>query len=550
MNPSALEAGTPLAVDDAIAPAAPSNSGGQVVRYALAMALGTTSSRVLGLVREIIFAALFPRAVTDAWIAAFRLPNMFRRLFGEGSLSVSFVPVFVEARVRDDGSGRRARVLMDGFFTLLVGFLATLTVLGILFPEPVLRVLLDPEYVAQTEKFLLTVHMARIMFGFVFLICVYAYFMGILNALGVYGLPAMAPMLFNVAMIVSTLLPTDRFSSVGDGLAWGVIIGGVLQAGLLVPALMKRGYLPRLSFHWNADIAKVLTNMVPGLFGLGLLQITTLVNMRFASQLGEGPISWINWADRLLELPLSLISVSLGTALLPTLSDLWARGHKEKMSETMNFTLRLNVYVCMGAALGLYFLAEPIVRVIFEHGRFRAEDTLATAGVLRVWALIMIPTACVRVLAPSYYAIKNTWFPACVSAFCLAVHVTIAPLMMERWGLTGLNLSSLTSATLNFTLLMVFYRVLIAPFAYGRLFLQVLRFLVPGIALVAVVHLHPFLVGFLGGTFPAQLAALGLSIFAGALAYAVVSHWMNLNEWNETARRLLGKIRGRLKRRG
>lgn len=512
------------------------------------MALGTTSSRVLGLVREIIFAALFPRAVTDAWIAAFRLPNMFRRLFGEGSLSVSFVPVFVEARV-NGGDGDRARKLMDGFFTLLVGFLATITVLGVIFPEQILQIVLDPEYVSQTEKFLMTVHMARIMFGFVFLVCLYAYFMGILNALGVYGLPAMAPMFFNVAMIVSTLLPPSMFPLPGDGLAWGVIVGGILQMGILIPALWKRGYLPRLKFHWNNDILRVLANMVPGLFGLGLLQITTVVNMRFASQLGEGPISWINWADRLLELPLSLISVSLGTALLPTLSDLWARGQKSKMSDTMNFTLRLNVYVCLGAALGLFFLAEPIVRVIFEHGRFRAEDTLATAGVLRIWALIMIPTACVRVLAPSYYAIKNTWFPACVSAFCLVVHVTIAPLMMARWGLTGLNLSSLTSASLNFVLLITFYRLLIAPFGYGRLFIQVLRFLGPGLALVAAVQVHPLLLERMGGGFPAQLVSLGMVIAAGALAYAAVSHWMNLDEWNETARRVLGKVRRRLQRR-
>lgn len=538
----AKESGLPAASDE-------NKGSAKVVRAALAMAFGTSSSRVLGLLREIIFAALFPRLVTDAYIAAFRLPNMFRRLLGEGSLSVSFVPVFVEARVGDElsGHGGRSRELLDGFFTLLVGVLAALTVLGTLFPEPVLRVLLDESYIAQTEKFLLTVRMAKIMFVFVFLICSYAFFMGVLNALGVYALPAFAPMLFNVAVIASTVLPMEWFPSPGDGLAWGVVVGGVLQAGILIPALLKRGYLPRFRLAWNADIRRVLLNMGPGLIGLGLLQVTTLVNMHFASSLGEGPISWINWADRLLELPLSLVSVSLGVALLPTLSDLWARGETKAMSDTMNFSLRLNLYVCTAAAAGLFFLAHPIIEVLFQHGRFTAEDTLATATVVRVWALLMVPTACVRVLAPAYYAVKNTWFPAAVSATCLVVHLIIAPMLMGIWGLTGLNSSSLVSASLNFLLLISFYHVLIAPFAYGRVLWSLLKFLLPVAALAGAVQVHGPLRAALGDLLPMKIIALGVAVAAGGGAYALVSHLMGLDEWKATAQRFLGRLRRRQK---
>lgn len=538
--------------------AAKKDSGGsaRVVRHALAMAFGTSTSRVLGLVREVVFAALFPRAITDAWIAAFRLPNMFRRLLGEGSLAVSFVPVFVSARARDgaqdneaDGDesralqGQESRHLLDGFFTLLVCLLTFITILGVLFPEPVLRVLLDADYIAQTEKFLTTVRMARIMFSFVFLICLYAFFTGVLNALGSYGLPAMAPTLFNVAMITSTLLPTGWFPAPGDGLAWGVIVGGFLQMAILIPALRKRGYLPKIKFQWNADIKKVLINMVPGLVGLGLLQITTLVNMRFASGLGEGPISWINWADRLLELPLSLVSVSLGSALLPTLADLWARNEKSKMAETLNFSLRLNMFACLAAASGLFALAEPIVRLIFEHGRFTHADTMATTGVVRVWALIMIPTASVRVLAPGYYAVKNTWFPALVSGICLYVHLTIAPIFMHEWGLTGLNFSSFTSSFLNFFLLMSFYQLLVSKFDYLKILKQFLKFLVPAAALIGAVQIYSPLHGILGDSFVVQVVILGVAIAAGGLAYGVASWLMGLQEWQETAQRLLKKTK-------
>lgn len=527
-------------------------SKARVVRSALRMAFGTMTSRALGLVREMAFAALFDRALTDAWMAAFRLPNMFRRLLGEGSLSVSFIPVFVQAQVRggaEEGGGgvsTPAKALVDSCFTLLLVVLTTLTVLGVIYPEPILRILLDADYVAQTEKFLLTVRMAQIMFGFVFLVSLYAFFMAILNALGVYGLPAMAPTLFNVAMIVATFLPAGWFPSAGDGIAWGVIAGGVLQMAVLLPALARKGFFPRISFQWRSrDLARVLLNMGPGLVGLGLLQITTLINMRFASSLGEGAISWIAWADRLLELPLSLVSVSLGTALLPTLSGFWARGERSRLSETLNFVLRLNLFVCMAAAVGLAALAHPIVEVLFQRGRFTEVDTLATAGVVQIWAMIMIPTACLRVVAPAYYAMKNTWFPPLVAGFCLIVHVTVAPQWMAAYGLTGLNLSSLLSASLNFLILLAFYRFFLGPLGLGRIGVQVVKFLIPTLALWGIVQIHGPLREILGDEFVMKVLALGITVVLGAIGYGLVSRMMGLDEWQATAERLLSRLRSR-----
>jgi putative peptidoglycan lipid II flippase len=540
----------------------------QVVTHALSMAFGTFSSRVLAVVREILLLSLFPRAVTDAWIAAFRLPNMFRRLLGEGSLTVSFIPVFVETLHHDE---KQARNLVNGVYTCLLLVLSIITTLGTVFPESILRLLLDEKYISQTENFLLTVRMARIMFSFIFLVSLYAYFMGLLNALGHFGLAASAPALFNVAMILSTLCPPGWFPKMGDGLAWGVICGGFLQMIVLVPLLIKKGFFPKISWDIlqifkNSDVQKVFKNMLPGLFGLGLLQVTTVLNQNFASSLGEGAITYIYSADRLLELPLSLVSVSLGVALLPTLSSLWARGEKEKMSETLSYYMGLNLYVVLAASLGLYFLAKPIIEVLFFHGHFTSQDVEATATVLRIWALIMIPTSLVRVFVPSYFAVKNTWFPAVVSLVCLIVHWFVAPLLMASYGLSGLNYSSLISSSLNILLLFSFYPFLVHHFPAAKLFKTVVRYVGPGLGMGGILFLYSgyestileavsismqnhseilmmksslMLKGF-------RIILLSAAILTSALVYFAVSSWLQIEEYQKTFGRLLGKVLKRM----
>lgn len=526
--------------------------GGQVVVQAVLMALGTLTSRVLGLVRESLFAALFSRTVTDAWYVAFRLPNIFRRLFGEGSLSVAFVPVFVETRLDPTGQERSHR-LVNGFYTLFFLGLAVLTAIGTIFPEPLLNFLLDENYRAVPGKFDLTVLMARIMFAYIFLVCTYAYFMAILNALGRFGLAAMAPTFFNVCIIAATLIPTSWLQWEGQALAWGVIVGGVVQAAVLIPSLRRTGYWPKLSLSFNdPDVWRVLRSMGPGLLGMGLLQITTLVNMRFASEFGEGPISFINLADRLLELPLSLVSVSIGTALLPTLSRMWAQGKADEMSSTSNYYLRLNLYVCVPAAIGLFTLAEPIVELLFQRGKFTPTEALMTAGVVKIYSALIISTSLVRVFVPTYYALKNTWFPGVVSAICLFMHIGIAPVLMSRFGFYGLNFSSVLSSTLNFLLLAIFYRHFIGTFGWWRVVKSFSVFLLMGAAMAGALLIYGPLRGLLsteaGISFVGKLTALLLSIALGALVYAALSAALKVEEFQTTWGTFSSKIRRRLGR--
>lgn len=501
----------------------------KVFKRAFFMASGTLTSRILGLLRDMALGALFDRAVTDAWTAAFRIPNFFRRLFGEGALSVSFIPVFMEAHV-DDPSGVRVKNLINGFYTLLLIVLASLTLLGTVFAEQVFHFLLSDVYGATIERWELTVRMGRIMFGFIFFICTYAYYMGILNSLGSFGIPAAAPALLNVSMLVFTFIPPQWFPNLGDGLAWGVLVGGALQSLLLFMALRSRGYLPQLQYRvWNEDVKKVLRNLLPGLVGMGLLQFSTLVNLYYASALSEGSISYIYWADRLLELPLSLVSVSLGAALLPTLSAFAAGNEKEKFKESAQESFLMNLFLAWPASLGLFFLADPIVEVLFLRGRFTSFDAQATSSVLKIYAMSLVLISCSRVVMPLYYAVKNTRFPAMISLLSLVVHIVLAPLLMTYQGLLGLMFSGVIAAFINTSLLLIGLRYWDLSFRWKLLLKSIGKFFIAGLGLVVALKLYDVLMLYMARGL--QVLALLIAILVAVVVYLSLAAFLRCEEF-------------------
>lgn len=479
------------------------------------MSLGTMTSRILGLGRDVAMAALFDRRVTDAWTAAFRLPNLFRRLFGEGSLSVSFIPLFVDLRVQDS-SERRARNLVNGFYTLLLLAMAVLTLWGLFFMEPLLRWILDRSYQLDQEKFALTVQMARIMFGFVFFVVSYAYFMGILQALGEFTWPALAPAVFNLTMLVFTFLPDTWFRQHGGGLAWGVLVGGFLQAFVLVPVLQNKNYFPRIVWKGlSEDMRRLLARMGPGLIGMGLVQFMAIVNLHFASRLGEGVLSAIYWADRLLELPLSLVAVSLSSALLPTLSELWSRGRREEIFQTAGEQLIVNGFWVVPSAVGMFVLAGPLVEVLFMRGHFSAEDLRRTTEVLQIYAGSLLALSLVRLLLPMLYAAHRVWGALLCTGISLLVHLLIAPLWMKTAGLQGLIYSTLFSSILNLLLVFLLVVVTLGRPSWGVVVKKYAQFflLSAGIALCGV------LFSWLKGVSGSPLLALLVCLIFSALTY-------------------------------
>lgn len=451
-----------------------------VIRSAISMALGTFSSRILGYVRDRVMFHLFPREVTDAFVVAFRLPNLFRRLLGEGSLSVSFIPIYAEARA---GSVERARHLSNAVFTIVLAISTFISVACFVWMEPLVRYLVDDPrgFGANPAKVEQTIYLARIMIFYLVLVSTYAYHTAIANVVGHFFIPAVGPTLFNFGLIVFTVLPYELGPVAGSSQSWGVIAGGMLQAGVVAVLLVRMGLLPRISFNWKGpDVSRVFINMVPGLFGLGVYQVMLIVNTKFAARLSEGAQSYIYAADRILELPQSLIAVSLGAALLPRFSHLHAAGERGKFLAEANQAVRMLMFLSLPAAVGMFVLAGPITEVLFMGGAFRFEDAFATAEIVEIYAVLLLFSSLSRITAPAFYALKNTWLPAAVAFVILLVHIAVGSYAVDNYGLKGLAVATSASSILNIVILQIFFKFMIGPLGYGSIFVSMLR-LVPGL---------------------------------------------------------------------
>lgn len=520
---------------------------------ALVFAFGTLLSRILGLYRDILIARFFPDDVRDAFINAFRLPNLFRRVFGEGSLSVSFIPVFIgilnpKARQEGGETEARARALVGGMCALLLSVTSTVSLLAILFMEDLMRLLVGGSvYMSVPGKFELTVRLGRVMFVFLVLISLYGFFMAILNSLRKFTLTALAPCLFNIAMITGAML-SRRTAEPVLILGISVVVGGLLQMAILIPALVKTGFFPWLRFHWsNPDIQRVLGAVVPSAFGLSILQITAVVNMRFAANLESGSHSYLYLADRILEFPLSLFVVSIGSALLPTLARYWSAGDKDAMADTINHYLRLIVFIAWPASVGMFILAQPITEVLFFGKEFKYDDVIATAAVIRVYAFTVIISAGVRILAQGFYAIHNTWFPALASGIALFAHVIFAYVLTRQFGLVGLAAASVCSAFVNLMMLAAAYNSWVGSLRWKLLFKSFAKFALGGGFMIGALQLYPLIHQLLSGRFwGARLFALGVTIGIASIVYMACAHLLKVEEFRETVATLRAALSARL----
>ncbi|MGZ3723202.1 MAG: murein biosynthesis integral membrane protein MurJ [Bdellovibrionales bacterium] len=498
-----------------------------VIRSAISMAIGTFSSRILGFLRDAVMFALFPRTVTDAWSVAFRLPNVFRRLMGEGSLAVSFIPIYQEARTHSE---ERARQLSNAVFTIVFAIAMVISVTCFVYMEQILWMWVgDPRgFAAVPGKVETTIYLARIMIFYLLLVSTYAFHMAVANSHGYFFIPAIGPTLFNFGLILFTVTRWEIGGVAGSTQSWGVIFGGVLQMGVVMWLLIRQGILPRLTLKLGVHgVGRVFANLGPGLFGIGVFQVMTIVNTKFAARLSEGSQSYIYLADRILEMPQSLIAVSLGAALLPRFSELHSRGETESFLQEANHAVRLLLYLSLPSAIGMYFLSIPITQVLFQHGAFSAADTQGTAQVVEIYSVLLLFSSLSRVTAPAFYAIKNTWLPACVALFVLIVHISIGPWLVEHYQLPGLARATSASAILNIVILQFFFYFWIGPLGYGSIFRSILR-LIPALAVLALVCVYAwpitsqYLLSIMPQT-PARSIALTLVISVGAAMYFYVT---------------------------
>jgi putative peptidoglycan lipid II flippase len=448
-------------------------------RAAGIVGLAVMCSRVLGLVREQVFAALFGGGLLmDAFTIAFRIPNLLRDLFAEGALSTAFITVFSRT-ITLEGDAAAFR-LGNKITTLALVALSGITVLGIIF-APWLISVLAPGF--DPAKQAITVTLARIMYPFILMVSLAALVMGMLNARNVFGVPAMASSFFNLGSIIGGVglgwLFDPHFGARALlGLAFGTLVGGLLQLGVQLPALRREGFVFRPDLRWrDRGVSDVLRLMGPSVIAASSTQINVMVNSVFASHLGDGRVAWLSVAFRLMQLPLGIFGVALGTVSLPLLARLAAAGNRLGFRTELARGIRLAFLMTIPATVGLIVLAEPIISVLYQHGRYTAHQTHEAAGALEYYALGLIGYASLKVLVNAFYALDRRKTPMFVSFAAVGLNLLFNWLFTWHlgWGHRGLAFSTACVATTNFIVLYVLMRRELGRFDSGLLLSLTLR---------------------------------------------------------------------------
>ena len=514
--------------------------------------LAVMCSRLLGLVREQIFAALFGGGMAmDAFTAAFRIPNLLRDLFAEGALSTAFVTTFSKTIAR--GSDEDAWRLANKVATMTASVLGVLCVVGMVF-SPQLVALLAPGF--DPEKAALTAQLTRIMFPFILLVSLAALVMGMLNAKNRFGMPAMASSFFNIGSIVGGVVLgfwiDPHFGPRAlIGLAFATLIGGGLQLAVQLPSLAGLGYRFRPDIHWrDPGVKAILLLMGPAVIAASTTQVNVLVNSMFASTLGDGAIFSLAIAFRLMQLPLGLFGVALGTVTLPLLSRLVVAGKTPEFRNELARAIRWGLLLTLPSMLGLMLLAEPIISVLYQHGKFNAAQAAQAAGALRFYAIGLGGYAALKVLVNAFYAIDRRKTPMLVSFVAVGLNLLFNWIFTFRlgWAAQGLAFSTGCVATFNFLLLYFLMQKQLKGLESRRLLLMLAKLALAGVPLAAVcaASSHWLLADWQHEALLPKIAALLATVIAGAGVFAasgILLHIEELKELRDAFMRRLRRVR-------
>jgi len=430
---------------------------GRIARAAGVVSSATMLSRILGFVRDLIIARAFGAGtVTDAFFAAFRLPNMLRELLGEGALSAAFIPVFTQSfttRGRD-GAWRLAWTIL----TLLILLLAVISISGILLAPWLIR-LIAPGFYAIPSTLDLAIYLTRVMFPYILFIGVAALFMAILNAQGHFATPALSPSILNIAMIGCALFLTPYVDPPILALAIGVLIGGAGQLLIQIPVVWKRGMGAHRGIDLGDPAVRQITRlMAPGVAGLAITQVNVFIGTLLASLIGEGGISILYYAFRLIQLPIGLFGVAIATAAFPSMARHAANRSLEELGATVAYAVRLVLFITLPAMIGLMIFRIPIIQLLFERGAFDRTVTLATAEVVLFYAFGLGAYVSNRILVPAFYSLQDTATPVKIGIVAVIVNIAASFVLMRPMGLAGLALATALSSFVNLGLLLIALR--------------------------------------------------------------------------------------------
>ncbi len=436
------------------------NENRQVTRAAGVIGLATLLSRVLGFIRDMVTAWFFGAGfLTDAFFVAFRIPNILRRLLAEGSLSIAFVPVFTEA-IAKNGKEEAFRMARSAVRLLSI-ILAAVTIIGIL-AAPLLVRLMAPGF--EGEKFTLTLILTRIMFPYLFFICLVGLCMGILNVLGHFAAPALSPVLLNLSIIGAVFLISPHLNQPVFGLALGVLIGGALQLFLQIPFLVHKGFLFwEKAPLYHRGVKKMFQMMGPAVFGAAVHQINILVGTLIASLLSEGSVSFLYYADRLVEFPLGIFAISTSVAALPSLARQAADQNMPALKNTFAHALSFTLFITFPAMVGLMILTRPIVALLFERGAFDPHSSEMTAYALLCYAVGLWAFAAVRVIVSTFYALLDTRTPVIMATLSIIANIGFSIALMGPMKHGGLALATSLASMFNVFLLLWALRKKIGP---------------------------------------------------------------------------------------
>ena len=527
-----------------------------MVRSAGIVSVAVAMSRVTGLMREIVMARLFGAGfIYDAFLLGFRIPNLTRDLFAEGALSSAFVPIFTQTLAQ---KGRKeAAELSNLVATALILIVGAFCLLGIIF-SPALVDLLAEGFHNVPGKFELAVKMTRIMFAFLLLVALAAQAMGVLNACNRFAVPALASTFFNLGSVTFGLILGYAFGPMLGidpitGMAIGVVLGGALQLCWQLPALRAQGFVFHPAIDWNhPGLQKIIRLMGPAILGNAAVQINVMVNTNFASRIpGNGPVSWLGYAFRFMQLPLGLFGVAIASATLPSISRSAGAGNINEFRRTLSKSLGMVFLLTVPSSVGLLVLGNTMIGAIYQGGKFSAYDTQETALALSCYAIGLAGYAALKVINPAFYALHDARTPMIISLLSIAVNFVTASLLLDktRLGHAGLALSTSAVAIFGALVLFIILRKRIGGI-YGRnLVNSTWKIIVASAAMGGAVWLFSHGVqASLGVRRLARIADLAGAIPLGLLVFYGACRVLHVSELDLATRALSGPIARRLRR--
>lgn len=514
-----------------------------IARAAGVLGFATVLSRIMGMVRDMTVSRLFGAGfATDAFFAAYQIPNMLRRFFAEGALTAAFVPTFSECYIQKGEA--EAKELANTCFTLLTIVMALITVIGIIF-SPQIVTLMFPGFAAEPSKLELTVLLNRLMFPYIFFVSLVALCMGILNTLRHFFTPAISTVFLNITIILSALLLHNLLAVPILSLAVGVLAGGLLQLLLQLPVLWRRGFRLQLRFDFNNPaVRRIALLMGPSIFGVGVYYLNITVGNILASLLPQGSVSYLYYAQRLFEFPQGIFTVSVAQAVLPSMSRQAAEGDIEALKESLQFGLRLMIFITIPAMAGLIVSATPIFTLLFMGGAFDYAKAVACGDALVYYSLGLSSVAMVRVIAPAFYALKDTRTPVITALAAFLVNLIFSLILMRSMLHSGLALASSLSALANMALLLYLFRRKAGSFGGRKLFLVAVKSSVAAVpAAGAALLLLPLAEWSHQGEKLVKGGVLCAAVLAAVVTYALFSLLFRSEEAGEAVALIRRKLR-------